>query len=278
MNILYCGDSCVSSGIFLSALSLGRHAGEPLHIFILTADVGPRGALTNAFAKQLQKALNSSEHCKALAPRRAALPHRVTLLNITELFLAEPPAANLNTRFTPLCMLRLFADKVPAIPNKILYLDGDVLCRANFSAFYATDLTAAEIVGVPDRYGKWFFGNPLRHNYLNSGVLLLNMQKIRQSGLFFKCRLLCQSKKMFMPDQTALNKLAVKQKAPGKYNAQGRFNPNAVFWHFTTHFKFLPYFRPVTVKPWQVEPLHEQLNIFEFDDLLKVLENYQKEF
>ena len=182
------------------------------------------------------------------------------------------PLANMNTRFTPLCMLRLFADITPEIPEKILYLDTDVLCRADFSGLYKTDMAEFHIVGVPDRYGKWFFGNILKHNYLNSGVLLMNMEKIRKDGVFLKCREMCRDKKMFMPDQTALNKSAKKRKISAKYNNQGKIKDDTVFKHFTTYFKFFPYIKTVTIKPWELEKMHNQLKIFEFDDILKSYE------
>ncbi len=35
----------------------------------------------------------------------------------------------MKTRFTPCCMLRLFADEILELPDKILYLDNDVICR-----------------------------------------------------------------------------------------------------------------------------------------------------
>lgn len=262
MNLLFCGDSGVCPGIFLSALSLCKHTGEAVTLYILTASVWTRKAIPQCFADRLQSSLKERNP-----------DHRVILLDISEHFCRYLPLANMETRFTPLCMLRLFADTVPEIPDRILYLDADVLCRGDWQEFYDSDLTGIEMIGVPDRYGKWFFGNIFRHDYLNSGVLLLNMAGIRKSGLFEKCRLLCREKKMFMPDQTALNQLAVKRKAPGKYNAQGKIRPDTVFKHFTTFFKFFPYVRTVTIKPWHTEALHRELKIFEFDD---IIEEYQR--
>ena len=71
-----------------------------------------------------------------------------------------------------------------------------------------------------------------------------------------------------MPDQTALNKFAIKRKVNVKYNAQGKIKNDTVFKHFTTFFKFFPYIRAVTIKPWNVEMLHNELKIFEFDNIL----------
>ena len=87
---------------------------------------------------------------------------------------------------------------------------------------------------------------------------------------------MCRDKKMFMPDQTALNKLASKRKIPGKYNNQGKMKSDTVFKHFTTFFKFLPRFKAVTIKPWQIDKLHNELKIYEFDDILKEYQRRMK--
>ena len=71
-----------------------------------------------------------------------------------------------------------------------------------------------------------------------------------------------------MPDQSALNKLAVKQKVSAKYNAQGKIKSDTVFKHFTTFFKFFPYIHSVTIKPWHKDKLHSELKIYEFDYIL----------
>lgn len=264
MNILYCGDIGIIDGLFLSALSLCKYSERSLNFYILTATVGDRQAIGQAEAKRLQNAVSK------INPQ-----NNVTLFDITEIFNSYLPTANLATRFTPLCMLRLFADKVPELPSKLLYLDTDVMCRANFNELYDTDIQNFETAGVPDRYGKWFFGNILKHDYFNSGVLLMNMQNIKKSNTFEHCRKICRERKMFMPDQSALNKTAKKLKVHPKYNEQGKIKSDTVFKHFTTFFKFFPYIHTVTVKPWQYDKLHNQLNIFEFDDIIST---YEKEY
>lgn len=269
MNILFCGDENVCEGIYLSALSLCGHTSDALAVYILTADIPGHRAIPGRFVRMLGDTLMQKNQGS-----------KVILLDVSDVFDIYQPTANMGTRFTPFCMLRLFADMIPQIPDKILYLDSDVLCRSGFEGLYHLDISEAEIAGVPDRYGKWFFGNVLKHDYLNSGVLLMNMANIRRSGLFQKCRALCRDKKMFMPDQSALNKLAVKRIVPRKYNEQGSIKADTVFKHFTTFFRFFPYFRAVTIKPWHTERLHKELRIFEFDDILaqyqRSIENEQR--
>ena len=262
MNILYCGDANVGQGIFLSVLSILKHTERDVDIFILTASIDGHMPVGSDFADRLRDVIRDKGN-----------GGDVRLFDITDLFGSCCPEPNMDTRFTPFCMLRLFADLVPEIPDKVLYLDTDVLCRAPFDDMYDTDVSSVEIAGVPDRYGKWFFGNVLRHDYFNSGVLLMNMKKIRESGLLAGCREMCRTKKIFMPDQSSLNKLAVKKKLPGRYNAQKKIHKKTVFKHFTTYFRYLPKFRPVTIKPWDYDKVHEVLKIYEFDD---IFEEYEK--
>lgn len=256
MHVLYCGDAGMCDGILLSVLSLCKHCDRPLHVYVLTAGIGERRAIPAAFASRLADVLRE-KHAQSTA----------CVLDITDRFLREPPTANMHTRFTPLCMLRLYADTLAELPDKLLYLDADVLACADCGALWDTDIHGAEVAGVPDRYGKWFFGNILRHDYLNSGVLLLNMARICESGLFARCRALCREKKMFMPDQSALNKLAVKQKLPRRCNEQAMPRTDTVLKHFTTYFRFFPRFRAVTVKPWETERVQNDLGIHRFDDI-----------
>lgn len=273
MNILYCGDKNIADGVLISALSLSHHCNEKLNIYILTAGIETASRsilpLKSDFGDFLDKELKKINEENA-----------VTLIDVTELFLNEPPDANMDTRFTPCCMLRLYADLVPEIPDRILYLDNDVICRADFSHMYYQNMENLEIAGVLDHYGKHFFRNNIfKKDYINSGVLLINMHEVRRSGLFENCRHRCKERKMFMPDQSALNKLAKnKRLLPRKYNEQKKLKSDTVFQHFTTSFKFSPLIKTVTVKPWQVQKMHDVLNLYEYDHLLNTYQQLKNEY
>ena len=72
-----------------------------------------------------------------------------------------------------------------------------------------------------------------------------------------------------MPDQSALNHFATEKKiAPRRYNEQYKLQSDTVIQHFTTSFRFWPIFHTLTVKPWQVERVHEILKLHEYDDIL----------
>ena len=267
MNILYCGDEKTKDGLLISILSLLKNVKEELNIYIMTMELEYDGKVyhpvsdsTVAFLDKTVKKGNNKNFVKKT--------------DVTDLFHDEIPLANMQTRFTPYCMLRLYADRIEEYPDKILYLDNDVICRKDCSEFYNQNMDDCEIAGVLDYYGRLFFRrNIFKMDYINSGVLLLNMKKIREEGLFLKCRKMCREKKMFMPDQSAINKLSVSKRIhPRRYNEQRKLHTDTVMQHFTTGFRFFPWLHTLTVKPWQVEKVHSKLKLYEYDD---ILENYE---
>ncbi len=268
MNILYCGDKNIADGVIISTLSIAMHTNEPLDIYILTASITVNSkrfiALDSSFTSFLQK--------KLAAVNKNV---KVILIDVTDIFHNDAPHSNLNTRFTPCCMLRLYADLVEGLPSRLLYLDNDVIARGDICELYHKDISGYELAGVPDYYGSHFFRkNPFKRDYINSGVLLLDMQKLKVCGTLKKCRRLCREKKMFMPDQSALNKAArAKMLLPRRYNEQRRLRGDTLLQHFTTSFRFFPYFHTVSVKPWQIEKMHSILKLHEYDG---ILEEYKK--
>lgn len=263
MNLLYCGDQNIQDGLLISILSLLKHVTEELHIYVMTMDLCTAKKDYHAISKQTIAFLNR-------IVQQENQSSFVKCFNCTGMFTKQLPRKNMETRFTPYAMLRLFADQVD-LPERLLYLDSDVVCHHDPTEFYWQDIEDIEFVGVLDYYGRWFFHHSLTHlDYVNSGVLLLNMKKIRQTGLFERARLRCEKRWMFMPDQSALNKLAKNKRIVSrKYNEQHELHVDTVFQHFTTSFKFFPLFKIQTIKPWEVDQVHQVLGIHTYDDILK---------
>lgn len=264
MNLLYCGDKNIENGLIISVLSLMKTVKQPLNIYVVTMSLEFGGKVFNPVSREVIEFLDRYI-------KNGNSESFIKLIDATNQFTSNMPMINMDTRFTPYCMLRLFVDKIPELPEKILYLDNDVICRLDCSEFYHQDITKYEIVGALDYYGKWFFKNNLfKFDYINSGVLLMNLKKIKETGLFEKCRARCQNKKMFMPDQSAINKLAVLKKIESRrFNEQRKLHKDTVFQHFTTSFRFFPWFHKITVKPWQIDDVHKKLKLYEYDELLE---------
>ena len=272
MNILYCGDKNTKDGLLISIMSLMKNVREPLNIYILTADITHGGKhyepLSAEYAAALDRLVKESDADSS-----------VRCIDVSRQFMAALPEPNMDTRFTPCCMLRLYADELPELPGKLLYLDTDIVCRRSIDEFYNQDISDCEIAGILDYYGRWFFRQRFwRSDYINSGVLLMNLDMMRQTGLLTRCREMCRTKKMFMPDQSALNKLAVKKRIlPRRYNDQRKLHDDTVIQHFSTTFRFFPWVYTVTVKPWQIDEVHDTLKLHEYDDLLEEYSSLKEE-
>lgn len=139
MNVLYCGDRNIENGLIISILSLLKNAKTNLNVYVLTINSKEWNidGVTNKCIDVLNnkmKLINQENSIKKI--------------DLTEIFEKELPAKNMKTRFTPCCMLRLFADEITELPEKILYLDNDVICRKDCQEFYNQNMESYEIARI----------------------------------------------------------------------------------------------------------------------------------
>lgn len=187
--------------------------------------------------------------------------------------------ANENAYCTPYTLLRLLADLVQNMPSKLLYLDIDMMIGDDIVKLYNIDVSDYEYAAVKEKYGSWL----IRPDYINAGMLLLNMEKIKETGLLKKARNLIKTKKMLFADQDAIfrattNKLLL----PRIFNEQSKFNKkDTVVCHFCKRLMLLPYPHTENFKQWNVEEVHKVLKCHSFDEdleeYLKLKEKYNTE-
>lgn len=259
INLLYCGNEKVFDGMMISLLSIIRHTKHELHVYVMTLDLRdvdnrniPINSNQTTYLENMIQEVNPKSYIK--------------LIDITQIFKQEMnQSPNLKTSYTPYTLVRLYADTVSIIPDHILYLDTDTVANGNIESLFEFDITEYEMAGVIDYLGKWF----IDIHYINAGILYLNMKKIRETGLFKNARKMCAEKKMWFPDQSALNKL-VKKKLflPTKYNEQRRLRKDTIIQHFCKSIRLFPYFHTINIKPWEVEKVRSIYKITAYDDVL----------
>ncbi len=139
MNVLYCGDKNIEDGLIISVLSLLKNVETVINVYVLTIN-----------SKEWN--INGvTDKCIDVLDKKMKLINKensIKKIDITEIFEKEVPARNMKTRFTPCCMLRLFADEITELPNRILYLDNDVICRKDCQDFYNQDMENYEIARI----------------------------------------------------------------------------------------------------------------------------------
>ena len=111
MNILYCGDANTEQGLTMSVLSLMKYVDEPVHFFVFTVDLTYAEGHISGFPEHIIRVLGRRV-------REKNPDNSIECINITEQFVREMPVKNMKTSFTPCCMLRLYADLVPQIPDR----------------------------------------------------------------------------------------------------------------------------------------------------------------
>lgn len=263
INIVYTGNDYVFKGIMLSVLSILKHTDRPINIYILTMSIDNFKPIDKNMVNTLDKVLKEKNELS-----------NAYLIDVTNIFKEEmKDSKNLNNFYTPYCLLRLFSDLLD-LPNKILYLDTDTMINKDISSLYDIDITNYEFAGVVDRLGRFFIDK----NYINSGVLLLNLEMIRKTNLFKNTRELVKTKKMVFPDQSALNKLKKYYlKIPSIYNSQRYLKKDTVVKHFCKSIRWLPIYHTINVKQWEVKSVHKRLKIYAYDDIYKKYEEIMGE-
>ena len=269
INLLYCGNYKVFDGVLISLLSAVKHTREAVHTYLLTMDLSDIDDNFKPISEQQRQYLETMVKEKNKSST-------VKLIDITDIYKKSMlNSKNLKNHFTPYAQLRLFADIIPEIPDKIIYLDTDTIVNSNLRELYYIDVHNYELACVDDLY-NWL--NPYRwkvRHYFNSGVLLLNMKAIRKSKLFTKARNLVATKRMISPDQDALNFLVKKKLVlPEKFNAKDKYYEEIVVHHFCNVRKKGNFF--FRVKPWMVEFVKEKMDAY--DSLLDEYLERKKSF
>lgn len=260
-NILFSGNVKVFDGMLTCMLSIFKRtkSKEPYNFYIFTMDVShikpdyiPVSDKQVEFLQQIAKDYNPD--------------NLVTKIDVTDIYMEEfDNCPNENAYCSPYTLLRLFADKIPEIPDKLLYLDVDILFNREPELLYDVDVEGYEYAAARDHYGKYLL-NP---NYINAGVLLFNMKEIRKTGLFEKARHLIKTKKLLFADQDAVYRSTTRKKMlPQKYNDQKFLHKTTIVRHFSKRLFYLPYPHTDNIKQWEVSKIHRVFGYDQFDDIL----------
>ena len=257
--ICFSGNKKIFEGLLLSVMSLAKFSDEELCVYVLTMDLTDSNPNFAPFSDQQVALLDNV--LKAKNANSKAIKVDVTQLYKTHMIHGK----NHNTGYTPYTLLRLLIDKMPNIPDKMIYLDIDTMACSNIKQLYDVDVSGFDVGMCKDYMGRFW----IRPTYCNAGVLLLNIKQMKERGTFEKSRKMVVKKKMIMSDQTALNKYAKKKFLPFRFNEQRKIKKNTVIKHFCKGIVFfLPFgFHIYNIKQWEREKVHKSLKIFMFDDL-----------
>ena len=132
---------------------------------------------------------------------------RIEFININktkEYITNESP--NYNTQYSKLSYVRCYFSKLLK-EDKILYIDADAIVIDNIEELWNIDLKDNVLAGVkePGEWSRHLGTYDMDNNYINTGVLLMDLKKIRDEKLDDSMIYLLNHNKYYFPDQDVIN-------------------------------------------------------------------------
>ncbi len=271
INLLFCGNHAVFDGVLTCLLSALNRSDtqEPYNVYILTMDV-------SRIKPNYTPILDEQIVCLEKTMQKFNPESRVHKVDVTafyEEYFAYCP--NEGAYCSPYTLIRLFADLIEGMPDKFLYLDIDIMFNRDIKMLYDIDIEDVEYAAARDHYGKYLV-NP---NYINAGVMLFNLKKAKETGLFVKAREWIQKKKLTFADQSAIIRSTTKKKMlKQRFNDQKFLHKHTVVRHFSKRLFWLPYPHTDNIKQWHVDKVHKVFKYHVFDDIFLQYKQIKEEY
>ncbi len=253
ITLVYCVDKKFLTQQIVSLISLVKHTKEPIQVINLTVEIPEFNAKGKKFTEK-EDAL-----CESIL-KKGNPESTYKSYDVSEEFkehLLRGPNIH-NKYYSYYVTVRLLMHLIPAIPDKAIYLDADTIFNGDVKELWDIDVSDVEIAGRRDLYRVT--------NYFQSGVMLMNMKMIRETGLLERACKLCTEKKYpWYIDMTALNTACKKRKIiPIKFNSY-QYRKNCVVHHVcSTRESKVPF-----TKKW-----FHRIKTDEIDSITKVYPQY----
>lgn len=261
VNILFCGNDKVFDGMLTCALSILKRTAstEPFTFYVFTMDVSH---IKDSYIPVTETQMEFFQN----VIRSYNRDNQAIRIDVTQLYREEfDKCPNEGAYCSPYTLIRLFADRVEGLPDKVLYLDVDIMFNRDIHLLYDIDVSEYEYAAARDHYGKYL----IQPNYINAGVLLFNLKSMKQTGILEKARALIKTKKLLFADQSALIRSTTRKRMlPQKFNDQKFLHRHTVVRHFSKRLFWLPYPHTDNIKQWHVSRVHRVFRYYQFDDIL----------
>ena len=273
INVLFCGNDKVFDGILTCMLSIFKRTKttEPFNFYIFTMDVSHIKPEYICISDEQVQFL--SDVAKKQNPE-----NKITKVDVTDLYNKEfANSPNEQCYCSPYTLLRLLADLIPSIPEKFLYLDADLLFNDDITKLYNMDINEYEYAAAPDHYGKLILF--WQRKFINAGVILFNVKKCRETGLFEKSRNEIKAHKLTFADESAIIRSTTKQlKISQRFNDQKFLYKKTVIRHFSKRLFWLPYPHVENIKQWNWAKMMAKFKYTCFKDVLEDYIYYKRKF
>lgn len=152
---------------------------------------------------------------------------------------------HLNTKFWSKAIF--YRLKLPILldkEKKILYFDCDTLIYKDLKNIYNYNIENKYYIGMPEHIHRYLKKFNVKFNvFINSGVLLINLEKLRKDNIFKKIKhfLIKYNNEINFPDQDSINLVCHKK--------NGYFPPKYVTWGFCNINLIDSYIKSLNIRP-----------------------------
>lgn len=168
----------------------------------------------------------------------------------------------------------LLAEVLPEV-DKVLFLDSDLIVNGNIEPLFDTDVEDYYFAGVEERclYGTGYIEDVLKFTsdelYVNAGVLLCNLRKIREDGLVQKFFNASEALKGFIKydDQDVINIVA--KKRIKQLDCIYNFTPYHLYELYKKKYSAVIIHYTGKYKPWTLGECPNELRFLYFKYLAK---------
>lgn len=146
------------------------------------------------------------------------LPSECEVINVKDQTIFPSDSVNAKTSFTYMVLMRcVYPSLIPV--DKVISLDVDTIICDSLLPIWDCDMEGKWLAAVPEYKGNW---KPYGGIYLNIGVALYNLKQMREDLIERKLVEMLLTRKMYFPDQDALNYFALSERKfkvlPVRYN------------------------------------------------------------
>ncbi len=245
-------------GTYLMVYSLVKRTKQICNIYCLSGNFPKFGKNSTIFNKEHEDIINNM--VKTFNPKNS-----FKVIDCSKLYQECFHAIKWRKMWSdPHAMLRILCHKIPEFKSKVLHIDVDTMINGDVNEIYKIDLKGNEIAATRDRV--ILFKNFKR--YFNSGVMLMDIDKIRETRSFDKCIEYMRTKKPYLPDQDAVNKFCKMMKFPGddyRFNYQKPdMKPDTIIKHFFSSYRVDH--RKFKIRQWEIDRVHNVLHIHCWDE------------
>jgi lipopolysaccharide biosynthesis glycosyltransferase len=138
VNILFCGNNKVFDGMLTCALSILKRtqSQEPFTFYVYTMDV-------SHIKKDYLPVSDAQMRFFEDVIKQYGAQNRAVLKDVTQLYAEEfGGCPNEGAYCSPYTLIRLFADRVEGMPDKLLYLDIDIMFNRDIHLLYDENVIA----------------------------------------------------------------------------------------------------------------------------------------